>query len=238
MAENKQSVYTAAERNVSFKVDGAEDLKGYFSPHGKDSKMGVVIIQEWWGMNQSIQHYADRFGQKGYRALVPDLYRGKVAKDHEEAGHYMNDLDFSKAVSDIRGAVQFLFSSGCSKVGVVGYCMGGALTILTAVNVPEVNAAVSYHGIPPMDKWDAKNIKCPMQFHFGNEDKMAGFSDPKTANALEEKLKAANVRFEFYRYDGCDHAFTNEDRPAVYNEKQSNLAWERTFQFFEKNLAS
>jgi len=195
------------------------------------------VIQEWWGMNQTIQGVADSFGSKGFRALVPDLYRGKVAIDHEQAGHLMSGLNFGEAVNDIRGAAKYLLGAGCQRVGVVGFCMGGALSILAAVNLNQISASVCFHGIPDMNAWDAKKIQIPMQFHFANKDTMAGFSDPAAANKLEQKVKDAGVHYEFYRYE-TDHAFTNEDRPEVYNAEAAEKAWGRTFLFFNKHLAA
>jgi len=149
----------------------------------------------------------------------------------------MSELDFGGAVNDIKGAAKYLLAGGCQRVGVVGFCMGGALSILAAVNIPEVSASVCYHGVPDMNAWDAKKIQIPMQFHFGNKDTLAGFSDAETANKLEKKVKDAGVHYEFYRYD-TDHAFTNEDRPEVYNAQAAEQAWNRTFTFFNKHLAT
>jgi len=234
---NKMSkLHEKAVSNVTFSVDNAKDCPGYLSPNGKDSKMGVVVMQEWWGMNKTIQGVADTFGSKGFKALVPDLYRGKVASDREQAGHFMSGLDFPGAVNDIRGAAKYLLAGGCHKVGVVGFCMGGALSILAAVNIPEISVSVCYHGIPDVSAWDAHKIKIPIQFHFGNKDKEVGFSDAETANKLEKKIKDAGVHHEFYRYE-TDHAFTNVDRPEVYDAKAAEQAWTRTFAFFNKNLS-
>ena len=119
---------------VSFARPDSKTLKGYLAePTNAIDAPAVVVIQEWWGVNDQIRGVADRLAAAGYRALVPDLYRGKSTVEAEEAHHLMSGLDFGDAASqDVRGAVQFLKTRG-SKVGVTGFCMGGALTLLAMV---------------------------------------------------------------------------------------------------------
>src|SRR6266850_8051560 len=123
--------------HVTFKrPDGTECSGFYVEPAAGTHAPGVVIIQEWWGLNDQIKGVAERFAARGYRALVPDLYRGQIGLDAKEAEHLMNNLNFADAAGqDVRGAVQYLKASS-EKVGVTGFCMGGALTILSAVFVP------------------------------------------------------------------------------------------------------
>src|ERR1700712_1763019 len=118
---------------VSFKRPDGQDLKGYLAePANPQGAPGIVVIQEWWGLNDQIRGVADRLATAGYRALVPDLYRGKKTGEEEEANHLMSALDFGDAASqDVRGAVQYL-KQGSPQVGCVGFCMGGALTLLAA----------------------------------------------------------------------------------------------------------
>ena len=127
---------------VEFKRPDGKTSKGYLTEGSKDSP-AIVVIQEWWGMNGQIKKVADTLKEAGYRALVPDLYKGKVALDENEAKHLMTDLNFLDAASqDIRGAVQYLKSTGSNKVAVTGFCMGGALTCLSSVHVPELNCRI------------------------------------------------------------------------------------------------
>ena len=118
---------------ISFTRPDGQALNGYLvEPAQGAAAPGLVVIQEWWGLNDQIKGVAERLAGAGYRALVPDLYRGKLALEANEAEHLMNDLDFADAAGqDIRGAVQYLKTSGSSKVGVTGFCMGGALTVLS-----------------------------------------------------------------------------------------------------------
>src|ERR1700686_3072044 len=125
---------------ISYRRPDGATVNGYLTD-GAAAAPGIVVIQEWWGLNDQIKGVADKFAAAGYRALVPDLYRGKVALEAKEAEHLMKGLNFAVAAGqDVRGAVQQLKASGSSKVGVTGFCMGGALTLLAAVNVPEVDA--------------------------------------------------------------------------------------------------
>ena len=223
-------------KSVSFKRPDGKSVNGYLA---EAKGPGMVVIQEWWGLNDQIKGVADKLAAAGYRALVPDLYRGKSTVEAKEAEHLMKGLNFGDAAGqDIRGAVQFL-KKDSSKVGVTGFCMGGALTILSAVNVPEADAAVVWYGFPPLEYVDASKIKAPLLGHFATRDQ--AFPIGKV-DELEKKLKAAHVKFEFHRYD-AKHAFANEtaDEKGLemleYNPKAAELAWKRTFDFLAKTLA-
>ena len=223
---------------IEFKRPDGKISKGYLTEDKKDLP-AVVVIQEWWGMNDQIKKVADTLKAAGYRALVPDLYKGKLALDANEAKHLMTGLNFLDAASeDIRGAVQYLKSTGSNKVAVTGFCMGGALTCLSAVHVPELDCGVIWYGFPPIELVDATKIKIPLLGHWAIHDdsfKIEG------VNELEKKLRTAKVNFEFFRYD-AKHAFANEEADQrnlpylKYNEEAKKLAWSRTINFFDKNL--
>eukprot|EP01116_Phalansterium_solitarium_P015780 TRINITY_DN351_c0_g1_i1.p2 TRINITY_DN351_c0_g1~~TRINITY_DN351_c0_g1_i1.p2 ORF type:complete len:235 (+),score=58.07 TRINITY_DN351_c0_g1_i1:68-772(+) len=226
-------VFANGPSNVTF----GDNIPGYLSSVSSDSKVGVVVVQEWWGMNISITKTADIIAAEGFRALVPDLYRGKVAKNGEEAGHILSGLDWPKAVADIRAAAQYLLSIGCTKVGVTGFCMGGALTIASATSVDELSAAVPFYGVPDLSFWPASNIKVPILAHFGRDDTMKGFSDPEAAENLESTLKAAGKDIQIHMWDGAGHAFMNRDRPSAYRPEIAAQALKETTDFFKKHLA-
>src|SRR5689334_25000106 len=183
---------------VSYKRPDGKSVNGYLAEPAAGAKApAMVVIQEWWGLNDQIKGVADKLAKAGYRALVPDLYRGKTALDAKEANHLMTGLNFGDAAGqDIRGAVQYLKQSS-PKVGVTGFCMGGALTILAAVHVPEADASVCWYGFPPLDYVDATKIKAPLQGHWAVDD---AYFPIQQVDVLEEKLKTANVRYEFHRY--------------------------------------
>jgi len=217
-----------------FKRPDGKTCPGYLAtPKTGSTAPGFVVIQEWWGLNHQIKKTADRLAEAGYRALVPDLYRGKLTTAADEASHLMTNLNFPDAAGqDIRGAVQYLKQSS-KKVAVGGFCMGGALTILAAVGVQEMDAGACFYGIPPLDAADLKKIKIPLICHFANKD---DWCTPAKVNELEAALKQSKSQFEFYRYD-AQHAFMNEERPEVYDAACAKAAWERTLKFLKTAVA-
>jgi carboxymethylenebutenolidase len=226
--------YNSLMKTITFNRPDGKVIEGYYAepPNGSNAP-GVVVIQEWWGLNDQIKGMANRLAAVGYRALVPDLYRGRVTVEAQEAQHLMGHLNFGDAAGqDIRGAVQHLKRQG-SKVGVTGFCMGGALTLLAAVNVPEADAAASWYGFPPLEYIDTAKIKMPLQGHFAKDD---AFFPVSGLDALEKKLTSGGVKFEFYRYD-AGHAFANETG-AHYKREAAELAWGRMLEFFGKTLGN
>ncbi|MFN3303944.1 MAG: dienelactone hydrolase family protein [Roseateles sp.] len=202
----------------------------------------VVVIQEWWGLNEQIRGVARRWAEAGFTALVPDLYRGKHTVEAEEAHHLMTGLNFGDAAAqDVRGAVQYLkgLKLGSGKVGVTGYCMGGALTVLSSVHVPEADAAVVWYGMPPLAFVDAAKIKIPLQAHWATQDEFFKIAD---VDALEARLTEAGVAYEGHRYL-AHHAFANETAQGPgrlpqtqYDAAWAQLAWDRAMLFFGKTL--
>lgn len=200
---------------------------------------GVVVIQEWWGLNDQIRGVANRLATAGYRALVPDLYRGQSTVEAEEAHHLMDGLNFGEAASqDIRGAVLYLKQGG-AKVGVTGFCMGGALTLLALTQSPEIDAGVPWYGCPPLDFIDASRITAPVLGHFATQDQFFPLSQ---IEGLEAKLQAAGVRYEGHHYL-AHHAFANETAvgparlPATqYDPVWAQQAWDRTLRFLGREL--
>ena len=225
---------------VEFKRPDGQSVQGYLAePAQASGAPGVVVIQEWWGLNAQIRGVADRYAEAGYVALVPDLYRGKSTVEAAEAEHLMTNLNFGDAAGqDVRGAVQYLKARG-AKAGINGYCMGGALTLLAAVHVPEADAAVAHYGYPPLEYIDAAKIRMPLMGHWATEDAFFALAG---VDALEQKLQAAGVRFEFHRYQ-AKHAFANETQlpPGCppsneYNPAAAATAWQRTLAFFGQQL--
>jgi carboxymethylenebutenolidase len=207
--------------------DGAR-TKGYLATAGQGCP-GVVVIQEWWGLNDQICGVADRFARAGYNALAPDLYKGRLTAVPDEANHLMSGLDFADAThQDLRGATLHLKGTS-GKVAVMGFCMGGALTIAALVHIPELASGVCFYGIPPKEFADPARIKVPLQGHFANRD---DWCTPAAVDQLEAALTEARVPHEIYRYDAA-HAFFNERSPA-YDVACANQAWERMAAFLER----
>jgi len=224
---------------VTFNRPDGKSVNGYLAePAAGGNAPGMVVIQEWWGLDAEIKGVADKLAKAGYRALVPDLYRGKVALEANEAKHLMEGLNFGDAAGqDIRGAVQYL-KKDSKKVGVTGFCMGGALTVLSAVNVPEADAGVIWYGYPPLEYVDASKVKMPLLGHWATQDQAFPISG---VDALEKKLREAKVKFEFHRYN-AKHAFANQAADGKnlemlkYDRQAAEIAWQRTMDFLAKNL--
>ena len=225
---------------ISYKLPDGQSVARYFAERAQGGAgPGMVVIQEWWGLNDQIKGVADKLATAGYRALVPDLYRGKLALEANEAEHLMTGLNFGDAAGqDVRGAAQYLKASGSAKVGVTGFCMGGALTLLAAVHVPEADAAVTWYGYPPLEYVDASRIKAPLMGHWATEDTVFPIAK---VDELEAKLRNARVDFEFHRYH-AKHAFANEAADSKnlpflkHDPAAAELAWRRTMDFLAKHL--
>ena len=225
---------------VNFQRPDGKTVQGYLAePANTSGAPALVVIQEWWGLNAQIRGVADRLAAAGYQALVPDLYRGQSTVEAEEAHHLMTGLDFGDAASqDVRGAVQYL-KSRAPKVAVTGFCMGGALTLLAMTQAPEADAGVVWYGCPPLEYIDASKIKVPLLGHWATQDE---FFKIETVDALEAKLRAADVGFEFHRYL-AHHAFANETAvgpgriPATqFDAVWAQQAWDRTLRFLGRTL--
>ncbi len=198
-----------------------------------DVHAGVVVIQEWWGLVPHIEDVAERFAALGYLALAPDLYHGKSTVEAEEAHHLMEGLDWGRAAQELAGAVAYLRSvPGINRVGVVGFCMGGALTLIAAAG-PSVDAYASFYGFPPSDNAPLDQIKAPGLIFFGEHEN--AFSVPD-AQAFAEQQRKRGKQAEVVIYPAAGHAFFNDTRPEAYQQAAAEDAWQRTVQLFEQHL--
>lgn len=202
--------------------------EGYLVRPGAD-KIGVVVIQEWWGLVPHIKDVAERFASLGFVALAPDLYHGKSTVDAEEATHLMKGLDWGRATQEIAGATLHLRKTeGCSKVCVVGFCMGGALTVIAAT-LPGVDAYAAFYGFPPQGAIDLDKVKIPGRIFFG--EKEDHFSPPD-AQRFAETQRSRGIDTEVTIYENAGHAFFNDARPEAYRQPAANDAWRRTLALF------
>lgn len=225
---------------IEFTRPDGKKAPGYYTEGtGGAGAPGVVMLEEWWGVTDHIKRTADTLAAAGFRVLVPDFYRGRVAAVGDEANHLMEGLDFGDAATqDARGAAQYLKSTGSKKVGVIGFCMGGALTLLAAMHVPEFDAAVSFYGYPPPEGGDPGSIKIPVQGHWALHDEHFSIAG---VDKIEARMNEAGVPHEFYRYD-AQHAFHNPNQPGHaglghYKEDLAKQAWARSVEFLKKNLS-
>lgn len=198
---------------------------------------GVVVIQEWWGLVPHICDVADRFAAEGFTALAPDLYHGDSSTEPDGAGKLMMGLNLSQAVKDMSGAVDKLRDvTGRDKVGVVGFCMGGGLTLALACRRPDaVAAAAPFYGVIPwasaQPDWDA--LAAEVEGHYAENDSSAS---PQAAAALEADLRGRGKTATLHVYPGTSHAFFNDTRPAVYDAEAAATAWHRTLELFRRSL--
>ena len=197
---------------------------------------GLLVIQEWWGLVDHIKNVCDRFANEGYVALAPDMYHGKMTTSPDEAGKLMMALQIDQAEKDLLGAIQYLLTHEATtsdKVGTVGFCMGGALSLYAASKNEQVGACVVFYGIHPNVKPDLPNLKAPVLGIYAEKDKS---TPPEAVRDLEQQLKALGKPVEMHIYPDTDHAFFNDTRPGVYNRRAAEDAWRRTIEFFAKNL--
>jgi len=219
---------------ISFPSTSAGRAQGYLAEASDPKAPGVVVIQEWWGLQGQIKAVCDRLAGAGFTALAPDLFGGKVVPYHDEAAASaaMNSLDFKAATEEpVRGAVRHLKARG-AKVGLTGFCMGGAVTVIGAARIPELDAAVCFYGLPPPQVASGQDVRVPLQGHFASED---GWVTPEKVDAFEKELKAAKKTYELHRYK-AHHAFMNPERKQVYDAQAAKAAWDRCLGWFRKHL--
>lgn len=214
----------------------------FSTPHGSttahvaqpdtDASAGVVLIQEWWGINDHIRDIAARYAHEGYLCVAPDLYRGRVAKDSHEASGLMNALAIEDGMETIRSAVELAQETyDVQTFGITGFCMGGTYALRAACELPELNAAAPFYGDLPHEELLAK-LSVPTLFIAGTRD---AWINPEKVNGLKEAVQKYNLPVEVVSYD-ADHAFFNDTRPQVYDADAAADAWRRVLAHFGKHL--
>ncbi len=220
---------------IEFKAKSGAAASGDIAlPEGSGKAPGLVLVQEWWGVNDHIRSIADRLAAAGFITLAPDLYHGVVTKDPAEAGKLMTDLDGARAMDDIAGAVAALTAHPRfnGKVGITGFCMGGAYTFAATSAIPEIAAAVPFYGIPPLERLDFDKMKAPILAHTATRDEWV---TPARAQEIEKQIDAHHGTMTLEVYE-ADHAFFNDTRADVYAPEAAKLAWERSVAFLHKYL--
>jgi carboxymethylenebutenolidase len=220
--------------NIGYKRPDGKENAGYLALAARADAPGIVVIQEWWGVQDQIKGICDRFALAGFDALAPDLYKGVVVPYHDDAaaGMEMDSLDFADATEqNVRGAAQFLSRNG-AKVGITGFCLGGLVAVIAAARISEFTAAIPFYGLPPEDLIKPAEVKIPLQGHFALRDE---WITPAMVDTFEAGLKASGKTFEIFRYD-ADHAFLNEQRAAAHDRQAAELAWGRAVDFFSRHL--
>ena len=187
-------------------------------------------------MDAHIKSIADRLAEAGFAALAPDLYRGQIAKEPDEARKLAMALQYPEAQKDMQGAVNYLLAQPFvqpKKVGIVGFCMGGRLSSLFTINGQNLSAAVAFYGMPPLSDEDAAKMSAPILAIYGETDQ--GFP-PAVIEENNRKLTLAGKPHEVIVYPGAPHAFFNDTRPHIYNAAAADAAWTRTLGWFRQYL--
>lgn len=220
---------------VEFPSNGGT-ANGYLSVPASRKGPGVIVIQEWWGLVPHIKDICDRFADEGFVALAPDLYHGESTKSPDEAGKLMMALRIDEAEKDLRGAINYLVEQEATsgdKVGTVGFCMGGALSLYAASKNPQVGACVVFYGIHPNVKPDLANLLAPVLGIYAERD---AYLPPSAVRELESRLKELGKSVEMHIYSGVDHGFFNDTRTDVYDEAAARDAWNRVLKLFREHL--
>jgi carboxymethylenebutenolidase len=217
---------------VTFRANGWSST-GYLAEPAARSERGLVVIQEWWGLNDHVKDVTDRFAARGFVALAPDLYHGTVTRSPDEAGRLLMALSMPEVEKDLRGAIEHLRGVTLRPVGTVGFCMGGALSLFAACTNPEgVGACVIFYGGHPKVQYAFDSLRAPVLGHWAEHDAFANANVPR----LEKELGARGRPFTFHTYPGTRHAFFNDTRAEVYDRKAAELSFARTVEFLDQNL--
>jgi carboxymethylenebutenolidase len=226
--------YHMAGKMVSFASNGAA-AEGYLASPAAAKAPGVIVLQEWWGLNDNIKGIADRLAEAGYLALVPDLYHGKIASEPDDAMKMMMAMKMDTAAKDMSGAFDYLKGSGActGKIGSVGFCLGGGLSLYVSTLRP-MDATVIYYGALPGVQPDLAKLKGPVLGHYAENDDWAS---PAAAAALKQQISDAGAKVEFHQYAGTHHGFFNDTRPEQHHPAASKQSWDRTLAFYKQHLS-
>jgi len=242
MAEQAEKKNETLTTSTVHYTSGDIQMAAYLArPKAKGAYPGLIVIQEWWGLNEHIKDIARRFAREGYVALTPDLYSclgHKVTADPNEAGRLMSSLKAEQALKDLQATVAHLKNlEGVKRerLGVAGFCMGGTYALLLPCHTREIKAAAPFYGQVPSPPDPLKNLACPVLYIYGDADGWITMAD---VNRLQEGLKRYGKAGEVKIYPGAPHAFFNDTRKDVYRPKEAKDAWTRVLAFFARHLKS
>jgi carboxymethylenebutenolidase len=230
------SAVAANTQTVSYK-SGDETVSGYLAlPEGGGKHPAIIVIHEWWGLNDWVKEQTQQLAAEGYVALAVDLYRGKVGTTPDEAHILMRGLPDDRGLRDLEAAFSYLAvrpDVEANKIGAIGWCMGGSWSIKLAEDQPKLAAFVVNYGALPTDPATIAKIKAPMLGNFGADDK--GIT-PESVHAFEAAMKAAGKSADIKIYDGAGHAFQNPNNKDGYRKEATEDADKRITAFFRKDL--
>lgn len=198
-----------------------------------EENRAIVVVQEYWGLNDHIKDIANRYADEGFIAVAPDLYRGEAAKDKNEAARLMQNLELEDGLDIINNAmISAQEKYDIEKFGITGFCMGGTYALQAACKLEGLQAAAPFYGDIP-DEFTLQGLKCPVIFISATKDK---WINPEKVAELERIAKVNSLPIESIKYE-ADHAFFNDTRPEVYDAEAAKDAWKRVVEFFNENFA-
>jgi carboxymethylenebutenolidase len=225
---------------IEFSTNGTTG-RGYIAEPsgGAHGTIGIIVLQEWWGLVDQITRTCDRFAAVGFTALAPDLYHGTTVPltEPDEAGKQMMAMQMATTAKDLSSAVDELVArTGRPGVGAIGFCMGGGLALVLATQRPDaVKAVVPAYGLIPWPdaQPDFSDLDAAVQIHAAEQD---DYFTPEAARAMAAQLEELGTEVSLHLYAGAGHAFFNEDRPEAYHEDSARLLWDRAVAFFRQTL--
>ena len=230
------SASAVTSKEVSYK-SGDETVNGIlYTPDGKGPFPGIIVIHEWWGLNDWVKEQASKLAGEGYAALAVDLYRGKVATTPDEAHEIMRGVPEDRAKRDLDAAFKYLQSQSNvkkKKIGAIGWCMGGGYALDVALMEPDLAADVINYGHLATDPESLKKINAPILGFFGAQDRGIPVDDVKKFQATLEKM---GKKVEIVIYPDAGHAFENPNNKDGYRPKDAADAWSKTVTFLATNL--
>ena len=228
--------FAATSKAVSYK-SGDETVQGVlYTPEGKGSFPALVVIHEWWGLNDWVKEQASKLADQGYVALAVDLYRGKVATSPDMAHELMRGVPEDRAARDLNAAVDYLKSLPDVKkdrIGSIGWCMGGGYSLDVALQEPTLAAAVINYGHLATDSAALKKINAPILGLFGGQDR--GIT-PDDVNKFDQQMKSLGKNIDVHIYPDAGHAFENPNNTGGYRAADAADAWKRTVSFLAETL--
>jgi carboxymethylenebutenolidase len=222
--------------SVDFPTNGETGQGFLAAPEGGGPFPGVIVVQEWWGLDDHIKDVTQRFAQEGFIALAPDLFHGKVTKEPGEAQRLMMSLNMGQATKELTKAADYLASRpevAGRGIGAIGFCMGGGLALNLACESPHIQAVAPFYGGNPSPIDKVQNLRGPL---FGAYAENDNFASESVRRQLEEALKHHGISHDVRVYPGTEHAFFNDTRAEVYNREAAEDAWQRALNLFRDNL--
>lgn len=226
-------------KSVQLTTESGDTSALLWEPTATDTRASVVVVHEWWGLNDAITRVAQRFCDAGFSVIAVDLYEGAVTDDANTALQLAVKMKTLNATTIIESAATYLkqrqrgHGHGHGKVGVVGFCLGGGVTLASACHCPSASAFVPFYGLPMAKYVDWSKTLGPIQGHYALHDRLV---DVERVRAAVDQVNQQGGAFELHVYD-AQHAFMRADDPQVFNADAATLAWQRTMDFFERHLS-